>query len=52
MILTACSLLLRDKKPSREAIVKAMDGNLCRCGAHRRILAAIEAAAEKGTSAS
>ena len=49
MILTACALLSRDAKPSREAIVKAMDGNLCRCGAHRRIVAAIEEAA--GTAA-
>jgi aerobic-type carbon monoxide dehydrogenase small subunit (CoxS/CutS family) len=52
MILSACALLSRDPKPSRDAIVKAMDGNLCRCGAHRRILAAIEDAAGRGTSAS
>ncbi|HYX22278.1 MAG TPA: 2Fe-2S iron-sulfur cluster-binding protein, partial [Thermoanaerobaculia bacterium] len=49
MILAACALLARDAKPSRETIVKAMDGNLCRCGAHRRIVAAIEGAA--GTAA-
>ena len=49
MILTACALLKREAKPSRETIVKAMEGNLCRCGAHRRILAAIEDAA--GTAA-
>ena len=45
MILTACALLSRDAKPSREAIVKAMDGNLCRCGAHVRIVEAIQEAA-------
>jgi len=49
MILTACALLADDPKPSRDAIVRAMDGNLCRCGAHLRILAAIEDAA--GTAA-
>ncbi len=48
MILAACALLKRDAKPSRDAIVKAMDGNLCRCGAHLRILAAIESASGAG----
>ena len=34
------------KKPraSRAEIVEAMDGNLCRCGAHVRILDAVESA--------
>ena len=49
MILTACALLSRDAQPSRDAIAKAMEGNLCRCGAHLRILAAIQSAA--GTAA-
>jgi aerobic-type carbon monoxide dehydrogenase small subunit (CoxS/CutS family) len=44
MILGACALLEREPRPSREAIVKAMEGNLCRCGAHPRIVAAVEAA--------
>jgi aerobic-type carbon monoxide dehydrogenase small subunit (CoxS/CutS family) len=44
MILNACALLGREPRPSREGIVKAMEGNLCRCGAHQRILAAIESA--------
>jgi aerobic-type carbon monoxide dehydrogenase small subunit (CoxS/CutS family) len=44
MILGACALLEREPRPSRETIVKAMEGNLCRCGAHPRIVAAIEAA--------
>jgi aerobic-type carbon monoxide dehydrogenase small subunit (CoxS/CutS family) len=44
MILGACALLASDPHPSREAIVKGMEGNLCRCGAHPRIVAAIEAA--------
>jgi len=47
MIMNAYGLLLRNPKPSRAQIIEQMDGNLCRCGAHRRILAAIEAAAER-----
>jgi len=48
MILTACALLHRDPRPSRDAIAKAVEGNLCRCGAHGRILAAIEEASRAG----
>jgi len=49
MIMSAYALLRADPKPSREAIAKGMDDNLCRCGAHKRILAAVEAvAARKG----
>jgi isoquinoline 1-oxidoreductase alpha subunit len=44
MILDAYALLRKNPKPSREAIVSHMDRNLCRCGAHQRIVAAIEAA--------
>ncbi len=46
MILTAYGFLRSNGKPSREEIQKGMDRNLCRCGAHRRILDAIESAAE------
>lgn len=45
MILTAYGLLRHKGKRSREEIAQAMDGNLCRCGAHTRILDAIESAA-------
>jgi len=45
MLMNAHALLLKTPQPSREAIVREMDDNLCRCGAHPRILAAIEAAA-------
>lgn len=44
MIMSAHDLLRRDPRPTREAILQAMEGNLCRCGAHQRIVAAIEAA--------
>ncbi len=48
MIMNAYGLLLRDPHPTREAILAAMEDNLCRCGAHQRIVAAIETAARKG----
>ena len=44
MIMNAYSMLQKDKSPSRETIVEEMDANLCRCGAHQRIVAAIEEA--------
>jgi aerobic-type carbon monoxide dehydrogenase small subunit (CoxS/CutS family) len=46
MIMNAYGLLQKEKKPSRAAIVENMDANLCRCGAHQRIVAAIEEAAK------
>jgi aerobic-type carbon monoxide dehydrogenase small subunit (CoxS/CutS family) len=47
MIMEAYSLLNRNPHPTRSEIVSEMNGNLCRCGAHKRILEAIEAAAER-----
>jgi aerobic-type carbon monoxide dehydrogenase small subunit (CoxS/CutS family) len=48
MIMNAYALLLQQPQPSRDAIVKGMERNLCRCGAHQRIIAAIEDASRKG----
>ena len=45
MIMNAYGLLLRNPRPTRDQILQGMDGNLCRCSAHRRILQAIEAVA-------
>ena len=45
MIMSAASLLNKISKPSREAIVKHMDANVCRCGTYARIVNAIEIAA-------
>jgi len=45
MIIAAASLLNKNPKPSREEIVKHMDGNVCRCGTYPRIVNAIEIAA-------
>ncbi len=45
MILTAYGLLASNTQPSREEIIKGMNENLCRCGAHTRIIQAIQSAA-------
>jgi aerobic-type carbon monoxide dehydrogenase small subunit (CoxS/CutS family) len=45
MILTAYSLLLENPEPTEAEIIEGMDGNLCRCGAHGRIVRAIAGAA-------
>lgn len=45
MILQAYSLLRTNPDPSRDQIIDGMEDNLCRCGAHIRIVAAIQAAA-------
>jgi nicotinate dehydrogenase subunit A len=44
MIMNAYGLLLEHPKPTHAQIVAAMEGNLCRCGAHKRILEAIDVA--------
>ena len=45
MILGAYAFLLKNPKPTRAQIVEHMDDHLCRCGAHLRIVAAVETAA-------
>lgn len=47
MILNAYSLLLKNPQPTRAEIIEGMDDNLCRCGAHTRIVQAIQAAAKE-----
>ena len=47
MILNAYSLLLKNPQPSRQQIIDGMEYNLCRCGAHIRIIRAIETAARQ-----
>ena len=48
MIMNAYGILQQNPHPTAAQIVEGMDGNLCRCGAHQRILAAIGAAAGEG----
>jgi aerobic-type carbon monoxide dehydrogenase small subunit (CoxS/CutS family) len=45
MIMNAYGLLLKNPEPSRKDIIEAMEENLCRCGAHNRIVEAIQTAA-------
>lgn len=47
MILNAYSLLLEKPKPSEAEIIQGMNDNLCRCGAHLRIIQAIQTAARE-----
>lgn len=47
MILQAYSLLRKISRPSPAQIIKGMEGNLCRCGAHNRIIEAIQTAAKE-----
>ncbi|MGK2859796.1 MAG: (2Fe-2S)-binding protein [Thermoanaerobaculia bacterium] len=42
MLMNAWALTKEKKKLTREEIVDGMEDNLCRCGAHQRIIAAIE----------
>jgi len=46
MIMSAVGLLDRTPQPSRDDIVRLMNGNICRCGVYSRIIAAIELAAQ------
>src|SRR5258707_3815935 len=45
ILISAKALLDRSPNPSRSDIVAALDKHLCRCGAHQRILRAVERAA-------
>ena len=47
MILQAVALLKRNPDPSEDEVKAAMDANLCRCGAHNRIVQAVLAAAKE-----
>jgi isoquinoline 1-oxidoreductase subunit alpha len=44
-IMQAADLLARHPKPTREQIVKHMNGNVCRCGTYPQIIAAIQSVA-------
>ena len=43
---SAAALVRDEPQLSKARIAEALDGHLCRCGAHRRIIDAIEEAAE------
>ena len=54
MIIRAAGLLSENPEPTRREIIDGMNENQCRCGAHVRIVQAIETAAKemKGRAAS
>jgi nicotinate dehydrogenase subunit A len=47
ILISAKALLDQNPSPSRAEIARALDDNLCRCGAHNRILRAVEKAAAR-----
>jgi len=47
MILNAYALLKKNPKPSDAQIVDGMEDNLCRCGAHVRIVEAVRTASKE-----
>ena len=51
MIMSGVALLKKNPKPSRDEIVRAMDGNVCRCGVYPRIIDAILKAVQGGKEA-
>jgi aerobic-type carbon monoxide dehydrogenase small subunit (CoxS/CutS family) len=46
MIMSAVAMLTSQPEATRDEIVRAMNGNICRCGTYARILTAIEQAAK------
>jgi nicotinate dehydrogenase subunit A len=46
IVVHAAALLAREPQPTEEAVRAALDGCLCRCGSHNRIVRAVLRAAE------
>ena len=46
MVMTSAALLKKNRNPSEDEIRAALAGNLCRCGTHQRITAAVKRAAK------
>jgi carbon-monoxide dehydrogenase small subunit len=46
MIMTSVGLLKKNPAPTRKDIVDGLEDNLCRCGAHVRIIDAVQTAAK------
>lgn len=49
MIMTATALLAKNPRPTEAETREALAGNLCRCGTHVRVLAAVMRVAANGT---
>jgi nicotinate dehydrogenase subunit A len=48
MIISAVALLADKPKPTEQDVRSALDGNLCRCGTHVRVIRAVMAASGQG----
>jgi aerobic-type carbon monoxide dehydrogenase small subunit (CoxS/CutS family) len=48
MIMSSVALLQQNANPSRAEIAQSLQGNICRCGTHPRIIEAVEKAARAG----
>ena len=48
MLIGAAALLRCEPRPSEAQVRAALDGHLCRCGAHNRIVRAVQRAAQVG----
>jgi len=48
IIMSAAALLSTNKKPTEADVRSALDGNLCRCGSHVRVVRAVMAASGQG----
>ena len=51
MLMSATALLARNPRPSRDEVVEAISGNLCRCTGYEAIINAVLQAASGGGSA-
>ena len=47
MIMTSVTLLDRNPSPTREEIVEALSGNICRCTGYEPIIRAVQDAAQR-----
>ena len=47
MIMNAYGLLQKNPEPTRQEVIDGMEDNLCRCGAHVRIIEAVQTAAKE-----
>ena len=50
ILVSASALLQQNPQPTREQICQALDKHLCRCGAHERIIRAVQRAAQSAAA--
>jgi aerobic-type carbon monoxide dehydrogenase small subunit (CoxS/CutS family) len=47
MIMNATGLLIKKPSPTEQEIKEGMEDNYCRCGAHKRIIEAVQTASKE-----